>query len=449
MKATDIDFTPKFKALLKSDKQIIHCEGVTGSGKSFQLGVKFFFRVFNSPKEDTQFVIAASSVGQVEKIVILQHASFYNIFKPVMEHHSASVGGNHIEMQTPTGTKIIYLVGYDDKKRFQTILGLDIKGFLTEEAHIAGDAFIREMFTRVYRNQAFLLTSSNGGLPDIVIYKDYLNKARPHPDYAHEVPESTMQELLQSEADDNYEFWYYKFEDNPALDEDDIKQMYKAHPVGSFEYNSKILGIRGFVEGAIYAKYMSLEKNMVKFDDLFTDKTQYPFYKYTIGIDVGSTDYTVFTLTGFTYGFKEAIMLDREEINHAGADEIWGRFRNWFEPHFRNVARKMHGVFIDSAAQILKATLAPRLMADYGLSIADSFKFTIKERVDWGIRFLHDGRLKFTERTEETYRSFQRALYTENMKGTDIREFSNHKDKDNIDSGEYSITPFIREMLRA
>ena len=108
----------------------------------------------------------------------------------------------------------------------------------------------------------------------------------------------------------------------------------------------------------------------------------------------------------------------------------------------------MYGAFIDSAAQILKSSLAPLLMREYNMNIADSYKYTIKERVDWGIRFIHQGRVLFTERTRETYDSFNNTLYAKNLHATDIRVFPKHMYKDRIDSFEYSITPMIQQMLK-
>lgn len=447
MKPNDIIFTDKFKDLLKSDKRIIHCEGVTGSGKSFQLGVKFFFKVFNS--KDTQFVIAASSTSTAEKMFIQKPTSFFNIFNVVCKHYSMGTGGNRIVMTTPSGEKIIYLVGYDDKARFKTILGTDIGGFLVEEIHVASKEFIREMFTRVYRNNGFLYTSSNGGMPDIIAYKDYLNKARPNSKYYDEVPKSTLNYLLETQPDDDYEFWFYKFEDNKALTQEQIQKLYSAHPVGSFEYNSKILGIRGFVEGAIYFKYMSPEKNKVRWVDVYNNPTSpYQFDKYTIGIDVGATDFTVVTLVGFTRFYREAVVLDTVSINNVGIDEIWHMITSFMDNYYYTIGHKIYGVFIDSAAGITKNSLKPRFRNRYNIQIADSYKYTIKERVDWGIRFLHQGRLKFTDKADNIYMSFTRALYVENMNKTDVREFSNHRDKDNIDSAEYAITPFIQQMLQ-
>lgn len=422
---------------------------MTGSGKSFDLGLKFFFDVFDAPKEKKQFVIAASSVTVAEKMFIQTDSSFFNIFNIVCEHYSQGVGGNRIMILTPTGEKIVYLVGYDDKSRFKQILGLGIHGFLVEEIHTASDEFIREMFTRVYRDNGFLYTSSNGGLPDLIVYKDYLNKARPNEKYEHEVPASTMGQLLQKDHDLDFEFWFYKFEDNPKLKDEQIIKMYQSHPVGSFEYNSKILGIRGYVEGMIYAKYID-GKNLLKFNDVYRNpNSEYQFTKYTIGIDVGSTDFTVFTLVGFTRFHKEAVLLDKVEINKVGVQEIWDTFTKWYDKYYNEIGHKVHGAFIDNAAQIVKSSLAPLMMSRYGMQIADSYKYTIKERVDWGIRFIHQGRLLFTEYTKDTYDAFNNTLYKKNLHDTDIRDFPKHIYKDRIDSAEYGITPFIKEMLHA
>lgn len=81
-------------------------------------------------------------------------------------------------------------------------------------------------------------------------------------------------------------------------------------------------------EGVIFAPYMTRAKNIVKFSELVQDGTsKYTFIRYTIGIDVGSTDYTIFSLIGYTNNYKEAIVLDWFKINKAGTDEIYEKFR--------------------------------------------------------------------------------------------------------------------------
>lgn len=442
--------------VLQDDSLYISLEGTTGSLKSVTADRKFHKEVYKTSAHKLQFAIIGSTVPILERTIIDNPISFYNKHKyvykdgkayQVMFYKKSGKGGSRIEWHTPRGVKRIYFAGFDNKARFKQILGMTIYGIWCDEIQTAHDDFISEMFTRLARDNGFLITTSNGGLPDQKVYTDYLNKGRPHPNY--EIPEATMQELLTKEHDKRFRFYWFGFDDNPMMEKDQIDNLYNTHPVGSFEYNSKILGIRGFVEGMIYAKYLNAN-NLVKFSDVYKNpNSKYPFVKYSIGIDVGSTDFTVFTLVGFTRFYKHAVVLDKVEINHAGINEIWDVFVKWYDPYHNDIGYRTHGAFIDSAAQILKSSLAPLLMGRYGLSIADSFKYTIKERVDWGIRFIYQDRLIFTEYTKETYDSFNNTLYKKNLHETDIRDFPKHIYKDRIDSCEYAITPFIQEMLQA
>jgi hypothetical protein len=443
--------------VINDDSLYISLEGTTGSLKSVTADRKFHKLVYDTPKEKTQFAIIGNTTPILERTIIDNPISFYNKHKyiikdgkryQVMHYKKSGKGGSRIEWRTPKGIKRIYFAGFDNKARYKQILGMTLYGIWCDEIQTAHDEFIGELFTRLARDKGFLITTSNGGLPDQKIYVDYLNKGRPNPKWESQVPKATISELEKSKPDKRYRFYWFGFDDNPMMDDEQIDHLNNTHPAGSFEHNSKILGIRGFVEGMIYAKYLSYEKNMVKFADVFNNpNSKYQFMKYTIGCDVGSTDFTVFTLKGFTPFYREAIALDKIEINHAGVNEIWATFTKWYDKYERIVGHKMHGMFIDSAAQILKSSLAPLLRDRYNMQIADSYKFTIKERVDWGIRFIWQGRKLFTEYCKDTYDAYNNTLYAKNLHATDIREFPKHIYKDRIDSDEYSETAFIREML--
>ena len=445
--------------VIQDESRYISLEGTTGSHKSVTADRKFHKEVFHSPKEHTQFAIIGNTTPVLERVIIDNPISFYNKHKyvrrgnkryQVMFYKKQGQGGARIEWHTPNGLKRIYFAGFGDKARYKQILGMTLYGIWADEIQTAHDEFVSELFTRLARDGGFLITTSNGGLPDQKVYQDYLNKGRPNSKWAWQIPEPTMKELETKEADGRFRFYWFGFDDNPMMTDEMIRELNDTHPVGSFEHNSKILGIRGFVEGLIYARYLTKEKNLVKFSDTFNNPhSPLQFQKYTIGIDVGSTDFTVFTLTGFTTGYKKAVAIDKVEINKAGVDEIWGVFVRWFDPYFRILGTRVYGAFIDSAAQILKNSLAPLLYRTYNMNIADSYKFTIKERVDWGIIFIHQGRIIFNDKTIDTYDAFNNTLYHKNLHVTDIRVFPKHIYKDRIDSFEYSLTPFIQEMLHA
>ena len=452
-----IHLSEKAWDVLQDDSLYISLEGVTGSLKSVTADRAFHKRVFNSPREHTQFAIVGTAVDTLERNIIDNPLSFFNRHMYIrkgdrqyktMRYLKQGKGGSRIEWQTPSGLKRIYFAGFDNKARFKKILGMTLYGIWADEIQTAHDDFVAEMFTRLARDGGFLVTTSNGGLPDQKIYTDYLNKGRPTDKWLHEVPKSTLDDLATKKHDKRFRFYWFGFTDNPMMTSEHIDFLNDTHPPGSFEHNSKILGIRGFVEGAIYSKYLSAEKNIVAFNDVYRNQeSKYQFVKYTIGCDVGATDFTVFTLTGFTRFSKEAVALDKVEINEAGVNEIWDTFARWYEKYHNDIGHKVVGMFIDSAAQILKMSLAPLLMGRYNMRIADSYKFTIKERVDWGIRAIHQGRWLFTEHTKDTYDAFKNTMYSKNLHDTDIRVFTRHIFKDRIDSFEYSVTPLIKEML--
>lgn len=447
MLISDIKLTQKHRDLLNDKTQVIFVEGVTNSGKSFILGIKFITAIMNSPASHKQFMIAGQSTPVLEKMYIQNPASFYNLFRPVCEYKQQGQGGSRIEVRTPTGVKYVYLVGYDNTRRWKDILGLTIKGSLIEEINIANDEFVSELFIRTFRNNGFLYASSNGAEETLRVYTDYLDKGRPLPQYEKDVPPETMELLKKQKPSERYRYYFFGFDDNPAMPEEDKRALFEEIPEGSWEHTTKLLGLRGAREGAIFAPFMTRKKNIISTQELFSPNTKYPILQYTIGIDVGGADYTVFTLNAFTLGYKEHIVVDYIELNQAGVQEMFEAFSNWIKPYINGIKHKLLGAFIDPAALVTKLSLAPLLKLHYNIDIASAYKYKIVERCDTNIKLLHNGRLLFTERSEKIYDSFTRAVYAKNSTDASTRLFANHIDKDRVDSVEYGQSPLTASLL--
>jgi|LGOV01.1.fsa_nt_gb hypothetical protein len=437
----------KHKDILKDNSQVIFAEGVTNASKSFILGIKFIMNILATPDNQKQFVLGGKSLPVLEKMFIQNEDSFYNIFRPICEYKSSGQGGAKIVITTPKGKKIIYLLGYDNRKRWSDILGLTIYGFNIEEINIADNDFVSEIFVRVFRNGGFLLASCNGGDPDTPVYLDYMNKGRPLEKYADEVPKETWLELERSEANSKFRYYFFTFEDNPIMTEQQKQALIENTPKDSYQWMTKILGIRGIREGVIYADYMTRHKNIIAFADVFGKTPKYNVEIMTIGIDVGGTDHTVFTLNVFTQGYRHHIVMDYMKLNNANHDKIWSEFVKWFHPYYEIYSMHFKGAFIDSAAKIMRLTLDSRLKMHYGLRCYNAKKYLIKERVDWGITQLDQGRLLFSEKAEDVYIAFTKAYYTNKSK-TDIRAFNNHTHKDIVDSMEYGQAPYTTYMMK-
>lgn len=445
MKLSDIKLRDKHRHILRNRQRVIFLEGVTGSSKSFIAGLAFYLRVFKTEESKTQFVIAATSTTVAEKMFIDNPSSFLNMFSQVCEYKKQGIGGSRIEIQTPTGIKTIYLVGYDSKSRYKQILGLNVHGFLIEEAHIAGDEFIQEAFTRLYRDNGFMYLTGNAGLPDQLIYKNYLNKARPPEEFANELPAETWAELNNSERDDTFTYYFFKFDDNPTLSQLQIDAMYSIHPVGSFEYNSKIIAVRGYTEGLLYAPYIDdiwIDRKKTGNRVRFSEMNPFVFEKIYIGVDIGSTAKTIFTIVGITRNYQRAVVIDSHVVSEeADYNDIVNEFNKWFMPYL-SLYRKIDGIYPDSADPLFIKTLRNNILVK-NVNISGSIKKTIQERVTLKQQLLYQKRLLFTEKAEN--QRYALAKIRADGKGGHVDDSSENIDFN--DSLDYALTPAMNKLM--
>lgn len=448
MTLNDVILLEKHKDIIKDRSQVIFGEGVTNASKSFIFGIAFILRILTTDDTQRQFVLAGKSLPVLEKMYIQNDSSFYNIFKPICTYNKGGEGGAKITIDMgDRPNKIIYMAGYDNKQRWSDILGLTINGFNVEEINIADDDFISELFIRVFRNSGFLYATSNGGDPDTAVYTDYLNKGRPTDKWVSQVPKETMKELERSEYNENFAYYFFTFEDNPTMTQREKQMLYDTTPKGSYQWQTKILGIRGIREGVIYAEYMTREKNIIG-DWIEFVNAKGGIQIMTLGQDVGGTDSNVFTLNVFTAGYQHHIVIDYIEFNNANHDQVWDNFVKWFTPYYENYSMYIKGDFIDAAAKIMRLTMDSRLKQHFNLRCYGAHKYTIKERVDWGLSQLDQGRLLFTRKAEPIYEAFTKAFYNNIKSATDIRDFPKHIYKDRVDSVEYGQAPYTSYMMR-
>ena len=445
MKPNEILLKDKHRHVLKNKNRVIFLEGVTGSSKSFIAGLAFYLRTFNTEANKSQFIIAATSTTVAEKMFVNNPAAFVNLFPKVCEYKKQGTGGSRIEIQTPTGLKTIYLVGYDNKSRYKQILGLGVHGFLIEEAHIAGDEFIQEAFTRLYRDNGYMYLTGNAGLPDQLIYKNYLNRARPPEEFAHELPPETWAELNSAEPDDSFNYYFFRFDDNPMMTQEQITAMYNIHPVGSFEYNSKIIAIRGYTEGLLYAPYIDdiwIDKTTTGNRVRFKDMNPFIFEKVYIGIDIGSTAKTIFTIIGITRNYQRVVVIDTHEVTgDADYNDIVNQFNDWFMPYY-SLYRKIDGIYPDAADPLFIKTLRNNILIN-NINISGSIKKTIQERVTLKQQLLYQKRLMFTEKADGI--RYALAKIRADGKGGHLDDGTVNIDYN--DSLDYALTPVMNRLM--
>ena len=279
----------------------------TASGKTtIGAGVKFMIKVSASKKK--LHIIAGRTTGVVEKNILQQDNGILDL------HRNAKYYGNgdkdykfpHIKFED----KIILVMGYDTKDKWENALGGQYGCVLIDEINTADIEFVREISTR----NEYLLATLNPDSPDIPVYKEFINRARPLEKYKQDVPLEILQELKEPERKD-WRYWFFTFNDNAGLTPEQIEKKKASAPIGTKMYKNKILGLRGRATGLI----LPLKKENIITE---AEAKKMKFACYSIGCDTSyskqSHDKLSFTFIGITKD-RKCVLLASESQNNKDA----------------------------------------------------------------------------------------------------------------------------------
>ncbi len=222
-------------------------EGTTASGKTtVGAGVKFMRMVSRSSQK--LHIIASKTTGTAEKNIIQQDNGILDI------HPKAKYYGNgdkdykipHIRFEG----KIIFVLGYDNRDKWELVLGSQFGCVYIDEINTANIDFVREISTR----NKYLMATLNPDDPNLPVYKEFINRSRPYKKYASDVPQEIMDELKE-EPVPKWRYWFFTFRDNLSLTEEDIEKKIRSAPPGTKLYKNKIQGLRGKATGLIFPNF--------------------------------------------------------------------------------------------------------------------------------------------------------------------------------------------------
>lgn len=279
----------------------------TASGKTtIGAGVKFMIKVSASSKK--LHIIAGRTTGVVEKNILQQDNGILDL------HRNATYYGNgdkdykfpHIKFED----KIILIMGYDTRDKWENALGGQYGCVLIDEINTADIEFVRELSTR----NEYLLATLNPDSPDIPVYKEFVNRARPNEKYKKDVPPSILEELKEPEHP-SWRYWFFTFLDNAGLTAEQIEEKKLSAPVGTKMYKNKILGLRGRATGLI----LPLKKENIITED---EAKKHKYIYYSVGCDTSyskeSHDKLSFAFIGITKE-RKCIVLATESRNNKDA----------------------------------------------------------------------------------------------------------------------------------
>lgn len=243
--------SPKFIDFMMVDVPREYLEGTTAAGKTTVGITKFMLKVANS---DIKFhVIAATDLGTAEKNVINSERGLLEQFDKTANYWPggrSKIRLPHIEYKTNKGTKVIYICGYDNKKRWKKVLGGQVGCVYIDEVNIADMEFLREITHRCQ----YMMTTSNPDDPNIPVYKEFINRSRPLKRYRSEYPTELLNDLNEDYVK-GWVHWYFTFYDNASMTQADIQRKIDAVPPGTKMYKNKIQGLRGRATGLVFPNF--------------------------------------------------------------------------------------------------------------------------------------------------------------------------------------------------
>ena len=450
MNALDIIYTDKMKAVINDNSQFIFLFGSTGCSKSLTANITFMRWLFFAPKEQVQFAIVCSSIKLAERVIIDNDSSFYNMFPWLRSKYgsSTSTGGAHFDFYGKYGVKKVYLAGADDKNSYMQVLGMNLAAVWLEELSVLNIDCIRETFGRIQRQQGGrIICTSNGGLPTQEMYSEFVNHAVVQ--FIEQVPQIELEDMVQDDV--RYHYYHFNLEnDAPHMTEDQKQGLYKTYPPGSFYYYSKVLGCRGFTEGALYAGYMD-DNLVVEQSKINTNSIEEIICAVDMGTSKGQEDihhaHTIATVTGFSRGYQRIIVLEAKIITSNDFDTIVQKVDELLFPYWANYYTRLSKIVIDygDSGDVLVRTWRnkTRLKNVYvkpciktgkvgGLSNA----INLQSRAQLKCQLLIGGYLLWSTNALESFKAHKRILSTPN--GEEMEQ--SNKDNDYADSLTYTLT---------
>ena len=265
----------KYKAFLRCNAPAEFLEGTTAAGKTTVGLFKFMLKVAESPKK--LHILAADDTGAAEKNIIQKDLGILDDFGVLVEYKGNGSGEYkmpHILFHTSGGDKIIFVVGYGNKRKWKDALGGQYGCLYIDEINTADIDFVREASMRC----DYLMATLNPDDPSLDVYKEYINCSRPLPEWADSTPQEIRDELIE-EPKPGWVHWFFSFDDNAGLPETKKRQIIQNTPKGTKIYKNKIEGLRGKATGLVFPNFGA--------GHIITaaQARQYSFRKFTCGLD--------------------------------------------------------------------------------------------------------------------------------------------------------------------
>lgn len=385
---------------------MVIADGAIRSGKTIAM-LCGFFRWSLSAFQGENFILAGKTIGALKKNVIGPALQILNAWG--LTYRFIRSGD---EARLEIGENIYYLYDAHNEKSQDRLQGLTAAGALADEVALFPRSFVEQMIGRCSVDGAKIWLNCNPESP------------------AHFV----KTELIDKAAEKRICRLHFLMEDNLTLSPQK-REFYSRMFTGVF-FRRFIRGEWAMTDGLVYPQFANAP-------DAFLIDTAPPVSYAVIGVDFGGTGSAhSFTLTGFTPGMQEVILLD-EYYHNNKKDGVLSPKQ--VEEAFVDFARRataryrVHEAFCDSAEQTMIQGLRVAVSrARLGMEIRNARKGPICDRIAFYNSLMAQNRFKVMRRCQAAIGALQEAVYDGKKYGEDVRLDDGTTNIDSLDSLEYS-----------
>ena len=366
------------------------------------------------------FILAGKTMGALKK----------NVIRPMLQILEAW-GWPYTYIRSGTdarieiGSNAYYLYGANTEAAQDALQGLTAAGAYLDEAALFPKSFVDQAIARCSVDGWKFWMNCNPAGPHHYIREEFLTP---------EMMEQKKVCHLHFTMDDNYSI-------SPMR-----KEEYRnAWPVGSVFYKRFILGLWVAADGLIYQQFAD------HVEDYLIDEAWLSEHKIiyaVIGVDFGGTKSAhSFTLTGFTKGYQQVVVLDeyycKKRINPKQLQDDFIDFVKRAKARF-----KVLEAYCDSAEQTLISGLETACVQEHvAIDIKNALKGPINDRIAFYNSLIAQHRWKVARHCRHIIEAFEQAVYDEKKKNMDVRLDDGQMNVDSLDSTEYSTESVQEEIL--
>lgn len=366
------------------------------------------------------FILAGKTMGALKKNVVRPMLQMLEAWGWPYEYIRSGT-----DARLEIGTNTYYLYGANTEASQDALQGLTAAGAYLDEAALFPKSFVDQAVGRCSVDGWKFWMNCNPEGPHHFICEEYLK------------PEEMKKKKVYH--------LHFTMDDNLSISPKRKEEYKNAWPHGSVFYKRFILGKWVAAEGLIYEQFANNVKDYL-IDHSWLKENEIIYA--VIGVDFGGTKSAhSFTLTGFTRGFKQVVVLDeyyrKKRINPKQLQDDFIDFVRRARMRYRVIE-----AYCDSAEQTLISGLeAACIEAGVAIEIKNAIKGPINDRIAFYNSLIAQNRWKIMKHCTHIIEAFEQAVYDDTKKNQDVRLDDGLMNVDSLDSTEYSTESVQEDIL--